>query len=300
MKHHNATSLCFLLFIVIGSAYGQHDTGLFSRLHGISNNGVDFYNVDGIEIISRPVDATFSPKNISKKFRQLSIKEKELITSDSGLAVRNYYLFRSEERSKGLFSNTAYYFIENADQTITGIIFSSINKKDKAFERQFVKLIMDNAIPKSVFSPMNIDSINFAGRKIALGGACQWRGINNVQCPYYGQMNWSVHKDLDDAWQTVDHQFVSIKSGKHGKIVSDTTVNIIFEGTKGTAKKIVYDFTGVTSALASMSGGKTLTVYFVASPVRNNFVSCVMSFWNNDQINPGGLPPLLEKVMNLE
>jgi hypothetical protein len=49
-----------------------------------------------------------------------------------------------------------------------------------------------------------------------------------------------------------------------------------------------------------MSGGKTLTIYFVAAPVRKNYVSCVMSFWNNDQINPSGLTPLLEQVMKLD
>ena len=43
-----------------------------------------------------------------------------------------------------------------------------------------------------------------------------------------------------------------------------------------------------------------LTVYFVAAPIRGNFVSCVMSFWENDQINPGRLPPLLEQVMKLK
>jgi len=42
-----------------------------------------------------------------------------------------------------------------------------------------------------------------------------------------------------------------------------------------------------------------LTAYYVACEVRNNYVSCVMSFWNNDQINESGLPPLLEKVMQL-
>ena len=32
---------------------------------------------------------------------------------------------------------------------------------------------------------------------------------------------------------------------------------------------------------------------------RGNFVSCVMSFWESDQINSSGLPPLLEQVMEL-
>ncbi len=158
----------------------------------------------------------------------------------------------------------------------------------------------NDAIPKTLYNSTEIDSINFAGRKISLGNSCHWMGINNVQCPYYGQMNWSVHKDLADASKSVENQLEEIKARKNAKIVSDTTVEVIFEGTTIKAKRIIYDFKGVTSALVGMSGGKTLTIYFVSAPVRQNFVSCVMSFWNNDQINPSGLSPLLEKVMKIK
>ena len=65
-------------------------------------------------------------------------------------------------------------------------------------------------------------------------------------------------------------------------------------------KKAVYDFKGIKSLLVGMSGGKTLTIYFVASPAAKNFVSCVMSFWNNDSIGTSGLPALLEEVMQLK
>ena len=68
----------------------------------------------------------------------------------------------------------------------------------------------------------------------------------------------------------------------------------LFEGSNST-----YDFTGVTSLLASMSGGKNLTIYYVSEKVRDNYVSCVLSFWNNDNINPSGLPPLLEEIMSI-
>lgn len=54
------------------------------------------------------------------------------------------------------------------------------------------------------------------------------------------------------------------------------------------------------SLLAGMSGGKTLTVYYVAEKVRDNYVSCVMSFWNNDNLTKDGLAPLLEEVMQLK
>ena len=124
-------------------------------------------------------------------------------------------------------------------------------------------------------------------------------GTNNVQCPYYGQMNWSIHKNLQDATQTMNNQYTVTKLKKGGKIVSEELVNVTFEGSEIKAKKIIYDIKGINSLLVGMSGGKTLTIYYVASPVRGNFVSCVMSFWNNDTINKSGLPSLLEEVMKL-
>ena len=283
---HKTNLLAFLMVITVCIVYGQDNNDLFSRLQGISNNGVDFYNVDGIEISSHKIDTDFNPKNISKKFRQVSIKEKELTTSDSLLGFKNYYVFKSTEEPEGLFNNISYYFVESPDHKVIGFTFAAINKTDKELERNFINLVRNNEIPEYIFSSLEMDSINFAGRKIFLGNSCRWMGCNNVQCPYYGQMNWSVHKDLEDASQTVNNHFISVKSRKGGKVISDTTVAIIFEGTETTARKIVYDFTGITSALVGMRVGKTLTVYLVSAPVRQHYVSCVMSFWNNDQINP--------------
>lgn len=293
------TILISLSFFTI-SVYGQNNDNLFIRLQAISNRGVDFFNVDGIEITSQKIDAEFSAKNISRKFKQLSIKEKELTYSDSLLTIRNFFVYKANEEPIGLYKNMSYYFIESIDHKIIGITFLMVNKTDKEFERAFTKLIYNDAIPKTLYNSIEIDSINFAGRKISLGSSCHWMGINNVQCPYYGQMNWSVHKDLADASKSVENQLEEIKARKNAKIVSDTTVEVIFEGTTTKAKRIIYDFKGVTSALVGMSGGKILTIYFVAAPVRLNFVSCVMSFWNNDQINPSGLSPLLEQVMKIK
>jgi len=296
------TKIIFFTLVVFltGSIYGQENENLFTRLQGISNRGIDFFNVDGIEITSQKLDVEFSAKNCAKKFPQLKIKKKELTTSDSLLVFKNYYVYKSQEDPQNFFQNMAYYFVESPDKKLIAFTFAFINKNDKEFERSFIKLVCNNSIPENIYNSVEIDSINFAGRKIPLGRSCRWMGINNVQCPSYGQMNWSVHKDLEDASATVNNQFVSVFSRKGGKIVSDTIVDIIFEGTETTARKVVYNFTGVKSLLLKMEGSNQLTIYLVSAAVRDNFVSCVMSFWGSDQINPSGLPPLLEQVMKLK
>lgn len=294
------SKLLLFFFLLCSISYGQGNNDLFSRLQAISNSGIDFFNIDGMEITSQKINTSFNPKSISKSFKQFKIKRSELIIGDSLLGIQNYYVFKTQEEPKGFHNNIAYYFVKGSDNSIIGFTFASINKTNKDFEHKFIKLVVNNQIPKSVYNNLQIESIDFAGRKIPLGNSCHWMGVNNVQCRYYGQMNWSVHKDLEDAKTTVNNQFQTVTSRKNGKVVADTIVNILFEGTETTARKVIYDFTGVTSALVGMSGGKTLTIYFVAAPVRDNYVSCVMSFWNNDQINPSGLPPLLEQVMKLK
>ena len=213
----------FLFFIIViiyshSFLYAQQHDSLFQRLQAISNSGLDFFNVDGIEITSQTINLEFSKKSILKKFKKFSIKESDLTSSDSSILSQNYYVSKSEEIAAGTVQHSSYYFIENKSMSFTAITFSDINKSDKAFENKFVALIINGEIPKSVYTPLEIDSINFAGRKIALGKSCHWMGINNVQCPYYGQMNWSVHKTLEDASESVNNQYTVIKIKKLGSV----------------------------------------------------------------------------------
>lgn len=289
--------LCLLISIQV---FGQADDGLLARLQGLYNHKIEFYNVDGFEISSQKFDVEFSKKNIVKNFKKSGIKEAGLNRTDSLLKFNNLYVGQSEEKIKGLVFNHSYYFIESLDKKLVGISFSTMNKEDKAFERSFVTLIKNNAIPNSVFNSMNLDSLNFAGRKIAVGEGCRYMGVNNVQCPSNGQMSWSIHKTQRDASQTLNDHWKLIREQKGGKALSDTTVNVVFEGSEAVAKKMVYGFKGMNSLLIKMDGAKTLTVYGVASPVKNGFISCVMSFWDIDNLNRNGLPRLLEKVMRLK
>jgi hypothetical protein len=291
-------STIFLLFTITLS-FAQNDS-IFNRLQAINNNGLSFYNIDGYSITSQTLNYPFTEKGLKKAYRKYSIKKKVKKTKDEQISYNNYYFQNDENITENLIQNNSYYFIENQEKRITIIQFSSINKRDKEFERTIVNPIIEKKIPEENFASMRIDSINFAGRKIKLGNSCNWTKVNTVQCPYYGEMNWSIHKDLEDAKNTVEQQFSITKSRKNGKVISEEIVDIEFEGTETKAKKVIYDFTGLSSVLASMSGGKTLTIFYVATEVRGNYVSCVLSFWNNDTITEKGLAPLLEKVMKLK
>src|SRR5258705_13132066 len=97
--------LLLLCFFASTFIFAQDNDSLFSRLQGISNSGIDFFNVDGIEITTQKVATELTPKNIAKKFKNLSIKEKEIISSDSTLGFQNFYVSKSKEEPSGIFNN---------------------------------------------------------------------------------------------------------------------------------------------------------------------------------------------------
>lgn len=293
--------LFFILSTINFGVFGQQNNeDVFKRLNGIKNQEFYFYNIDGYEISSLKMSGKFTKKNIQKKYKKLEIREDELIHSDSAMDLQNYYVHKSDTVQEDIVLNTSYYFIKTKEDEISAITFVSYNEVDIEFEKQFVRLVLNDKIPNDIYSSITTDSVNFGGRKLYLGSNCRWMNINNIQCSGYGQINWSVYKDKETSERDLETQRQVNLARSHGKVVSDEIVDVTFEEVDTKARKIIFDFTGVTSALVGVTGGKTLTIYFISAPVRGNYISCVMSFWNNDMINPGGLAPLLEEVMQLK
>jgi hypothetical protein len=290
-----------LFFILIFSVCFSQENNVLERLSALNNNGKIWYNIDGYSITSEKFNNSFDEKGLKKVFRKHQITDSDVKTKDDQIKFNNLFISKQQKIADNNFQTNNYYFVENPDKTVSAVWFIKNGKTDKETEEKIVNLIIENKIPEENFVPMKITSINFAGRKLELGNSCYWTFLNTVQCPYLGEMNWSVHRDLESAKEAIENQLNITKSKKGGKVASEEIVDVEFEGVQTKAKKVIYDFTGVASALAGMSGGKNLTVYYVAENVRNKNVSCVMSFWNNDQINPETkLPPLLEKIMKLK
>lgn len=292
--------IIFFLFLTIFNLFSQ-ESKILERLVALDNNGKIWYNIDGYSVTSEVFNYNFDEKGLKKVYKKHSIKEDDIKTKEDSIKKNNFYVLKTEKLNEKIIQRNSYYFVENADKKITVIWFAKTSKEDLIMQRELTNLIIENKIPKSNFVSMQTNQINFGNRQIELGSSCYWTFLNTVQCPYFGEMNWSVHYNLDGAEESVENQLEMTKSRKSGKVLSEEIVDIEFENVPTKAKKVIYDFTGLTGALAGMSGGKTLTIYYVAEKVRDNYMSCVMSFWNNDQINPETkLPPLLEKVMSLK
>ena len=125
--------------------------------------------------------------------------------------------------------------------------------------------------------------------------------LNNLQCSIGGEMNWSIYQSLEDAQKVIADQEDNTLARELMKVVSQEKVEVVFEEVPTQAKKLVIELQGGAKLLAGMSGGKVLTIYYVAQQVRGRYIGCVMSYWDNDVIHSNtGLPYLLSKVMTLK
>lgn len=124
---------------------------------------------------------------------------------------------------------------------ITVVSIYSINKQNKNIGREITSLVIENKTPKELISNTFIkDSINFAGRNIALSNnSCYLRGVNKIQCLYFGEMNWSTHKELKSAQLAIDVQFEIRKSRKMITVISEEMIEIEFEGIPILEKKLI-------------------------------------------------------------
>lgn len=290
-----------IFFLILTSSLCFSQENIFDRLTALDNNNKIWYNIDGYSITSETFNNSFDEKGLKKVFKKHNISETDTKSKEPKVNYNNLFITKKQKVIGDIYQTDNFYFVENSNKTTTVIWFIKNGKTDKDTEVELVNKIMENNIPIEVFVPMQINSINFVGRKIEFGNSCYWTALNTIQCPYFGAMNWSIHKTLQDAQESIDNQLNVTKSRNGGKVVSEEFVSVDFEGVTTKAKKVVFQLSGVTSVLAGMSGGKSLVIYYVAENVRNKNISCVMSFWNNDQINPETkLTPLLEKLMKLK
>ncbi|RZL28033.1 MAG: hypothetical protein EOO96_21450 [Pedobacter sp.] len=292
-------SSILLLFLMPFVALSQEKDDYIKRLKAVNNRSVTYYNVDGIDFTSQTFTNSFTDKDLKFVYRKYSITNEDQKLKDSGLAYNNIHITKSKKITDSLDAISSYYFIEDKQKMITVICFSYFDNPSRDFEHELISLILEDKIPMNVFEDNRIDSIDFVGRKIQLSNTCYWTNVNTVQCPYLGEMNWSLHKNLASANKTIQTQLAVTGLKKGLKIISKEEVKVLFENTPTTAIKVVYGFTGLTNLAVKTSGGKSLIAYYLADKVRENYVSCVMSFWDNDKILDNGLPPLLDKVMQL-
>lgn len=289
----------FLFLILPFSLTGQKDE--FDDLQAIKNQNKIFYNLGAYSITTETFSSPFTIKKLKPILRkyEIRLKKKTVLVSDSLVKTSNFRFIQSTNEGK-YTSKYAVYAVDNNRRTSI-ISFAKIGNFDDNLMSSFVNRFVNDEFPEYIYVRPKIDSIKFVNRYIKLGPGCQWMGVRNVQCPYNGQMDWTLHNSLKETREFNTMRSSMALSQNKLKLVSKDSVDITFEGKNTIAERYVMDVKGLNSLLLNLqSGAKELIVYYISEEIGGKYVSCILSHWNNDRVQPHGLPALLGEVMRLK
>lgn len=282
----------FLLSFCSISIFGQINS--IQNAQGIKQEEVTFFDTEGYSVFIKIFDYDFDEKGLNKVRKKLSIAKDLDYTADT--LFKNTKIINTTTSEGNVTAKTIYFFSQTNNDKIKAISFSTICERSKDIEKQFYDSIILNNIPAETFTTNEVDTVDFAGRRVALGPACRWMGVRNLQCPNMGQINWSEFSKIDRAKQMIEGQKELNKNMKLGEILEENEIEIVFEGNP---VKVVKRKTKIKIPQLIMGGSNILIIYYVISEVRGRYVACVLSHYTDD-IGANNLPPLLSELMSLK
>ncbi len=290
MKILSSTFFILLVF----SLHGQEMGNVKDRIVGIRYQNNLHLNTNAMEIIVELVEKEFELNNIIQNQTKAVVKKKELVTLDSAFDF-DCYLVQKDNKKTATYD--VFYYAKSLKGEILYITIISMFPHDKELNNEIVKAIRNEEIPSTSIFSINNPTICIAGRNITVNNTCAWMAVASIQCPYDAQIDWSMFDTKENAEKHLNYRLTKIKEQNFGRVVSDTILDVIFLDHQTKARKVIYDFKGVSSALLKLSGTDRIVIYYLASEIENYSVSCVMSFWEHKSAHPFALPPMLEKIL---
>jgi len=290
-------TLTFLILPFTIFCQEPFENGLLDRLSGLKVEEQSYFNLGEYSIFTEKVNREFTSKSIKKLKKKYKVKKVKEESSSSNISQNNKIITKIIPLESANRKITTLYLIESEESKIDVIEFYSINYRDTSEEQNFINLYLQDKIPKSIFMEYPVSKVDFAGRKLKLNNSCNWMNVNSLQCPHFGQMNWSLHQNLENAKKKTRVQYEITKGKSDAKLISEEDVTIIFEGKETIAKRTKYK-AKIPKFL--MGGSNELVIYYVSEEIRGRFVSCVLSHYTDDKITENGVPALLAKVMELK
>lgn len=293
----NQISATIILIYTCAQVNAQNTVGnlLFANTNGLKQSRATFYQTEGYTVFDAVEHLPYNENSFRKLARKYKLTDhaRTIKETSSPLSITEVV---DTQSNNGVTETKVYYYIPVGDGTIRSIGLATILPRDTAVENFLIRNIVGATMPDSVFSDAAFTNVNFAGRKLTLPAtACGWMGINNIQCSQRGQMNWSTYRSQQQALLMTQNQSLMNSEKRMYDIQGEEKINIIFEGIKMSAQKVTYKI----SMPKIVMGSNILIVYYITALVRGRYVSCVLSYYDN-QGNDKMLPPLLQEVMVVE
>jgi|GEM_PF-4195457 len=290
--------LALLLIIFLPKLLlAQAEIPVQDRITGIRYSGTLLLNTNGMSIKVEHVKKAFEINNIIQNQPIAVAKRKTLASLDPSFDFECFYLEKGIEKKSKAYAT--YYFAKSLEGEIDYISIVSIFPHDKLLNDEIVRAIRNKLIPESSVFSYKEPVLSLCGRNINVNNSCSWMSENSIQCPYDAQLDWSMFDNLPNALRHQDYRINVLENENRGKVVLDTLLDVrLFENVVQ-ARKLIYDFKGLSSALLKLDGSDRLVIYYVSGRVDNYIVGCMMSFWEDKSAAPNALPPMLRKIMSV-
>ena len=168
---------------------------------------------------------------------------------------------------------------------------------DTAFVVRTLPAVLREPLPDRLAGPRRPDSLAFFGRWLPVDPVCKPRGVQNLSCFPYGQMDWQAYSSLERAEQALDARVHHTAAERGGKVLADETVACVFEGVVATCRQVTYRLP--VSKLLTLGRSNVLIANYVAQTVRGRHALAVCSYYD-DQGSTTQPAPLCREAFVLD
>lgn len=287
----------FLLLLFFSHALCSQNN-ILSGMQGLSLEDIVSFEIQGYNITITKEEIGLNKKGIEKIKKEYGFNNAAHEYTDNKLKWQNRVIEKTESLPKrpGITDYKLCYLLPETDNKMITILFHSVNQKDTLLEQSFLNAFFDRSIVNYVSDNWIAEKIDFVGREITLGNACEWVAPHNVHCPAFGQISWSVFRNKYQADLYKDAQILLNKYNKQYKQIKEDTADVIFEGYQCKAKRIIYQ---INKSKLFLGGRNLIAVYYLSEKIRGKFISCVLTHYIEYK-DDYRLPPLIEEIMKLK
>jgi len=287
--------LILLLFLLPFISFSQNN--ILSGMQGLSLKEIVYFELKGYDITIAKEEARLDKKGIDYIKKEYGLKHITNEYSDKNIVWQNRVIenIHSPKKMPGITDYQLCYLLPETDSRMIVIRFHTVNQRDTLLERAFLNAFFDRSVVKYTSDNWTAEKVDFAGREITLGNACEWVAPHNVHCPAFGQISWSEFNTRHEAETNMQAQILLNKYNGQYKQIKEEDVNVVFEGTSCRATRIIYE---IKKPKLLLGGRNLIAVYYVAEKVRSNFLSCVLIHYIEYK-DDYRLPSLIEEVMML-
>jgi len=299
-----------LLFLLSFSLVAQNKEAQKRLYYNLTDNGKQLYIMEKYELELLPYEEAFDSLVVKRSlvdFAKRNHFTDTIAKKNPKLPYPHYYLSYHKKNKDNHWRNTMVYFIgKDTDEgrwSFIATITSIAEKPSQEIDPEMVQLILDKKVLNE--NHMGGRSFDFLGRKVMLMDECYWTGVNIVRCPTKGEMNWSLHATLAQAQQAIALQkewamLIPVPENHTISILTERDITLLFEGKQTRATEVVYNEHYQDPVLKSHHKDHKLIVYFIATVLRGQAISCVISYYDyNERLPDTGLPEFVSQFVRL-